>query len=239
MALGVSRRLLGQAILSDSVVIASAGGALSVLLAAWASKIVPALLFEQDAEFLVVTQDFLSVLVSSAAGVGITIACGLLPLLEIRHDRPAAILSGERAGPSKTSTAVRAGLVTAQMASCCLLVICTGFLYAGFRTALRTGIGSHLGQPVLPTVQVHPDVNVDIKYFRDVEQAARSLTGVSETAWAARLPGSQPALQSFRTETQGLPQRAIKMDVSGFAADSVAQFSWPPKAGRSFGLRDQ
>jgi hypothetical protein len=65
------------------------------------------------------------------------------------------------------------------------------------------------------------------------------LAGVSGGAWAAHLPGSQPAWQSFRVEPQGLPLREIKMDAAGFTPDFVAQFSWPPKAGRSFGVRDQ
>ena len=239
VALGVSRGRLAQAIVSDSVVISLAGGVLSMLLAVWTSKVVPALLFERDAEFLVLAPDFFSIVAASAAGAGIIIASGLLPLFEIRHDRPADVLGREGGGPSKTSRAVRAGLAIAQMACCCLLVICTGFLYEGFREALQTSAGHRLGQPILATVEVHPDVTVDLKYFRDVEQAARSFTRVSGVAWTARLPGSQPAWRSFRVEPQGLPFREVKLDVAGFTSDSLAQFSSPPKAGRLFGFKDQ
>ena len=238
VALGVSRGRLARAVVADSIVISIAGGALGALLAAWTSKIVPALLFEQDAEFLVLAPDFFSIVVTSAAGVGIVMACGLLPLLGIRHDCPAAVLGREGAGPSTTSRAVRAGLVIAQMACCCLLAICTGFLYQGFRAALQTGASQHLGHAILATVQVHPDVDVDLKYFRDVEQAARPVAGVSGMAWAARPPGSQPAWQSFRVEPQGLPLRDVKMDVAALTSHSAGQFSWPPKAGRMFGFRD-
>ncbi|HTS32149.1 MAG TPA: ABC transporter permease [Bryobacteraceae bacterium] len=239
VALGVSRGRLVQAIVSDSVVIALAGGALSVQLAAWTSKVIPALLFEQDASFLVLVPDIFSMVAASAVGVGIIIACGLAPLLEIRLDRPAAVLGREGAGPSKRSRGVRAILVIAQMACCCLLVICTGLLYGNFRAAERTGVSRTLGQPVLATVHAHPDVSVDLEYFREVEQKARSLGGVSSIAWAARLPGSPPALRSFRIDPPGLPRREIRMDVAGFTSESVSQFSWPPKAGRSFGVRDQ
>lgn len=239
VALGVSRGRLAQAIVSDSVVISSAGGALSILLAVWTSKVIPVLLFEQDAEFLALTSEFFSIVLASAAGVGIIIACGLLPLLEIRHDRPAAVLGSEGAGPSKASRTVRASLIIAQMACCCLLVICTGFLYGGFRAALQTSASHRLGKPILATVQVHPDLDVDLKYFQHVEQAARSLPGVSGTAWSARLPGRRPVWQSFRVEPQGMPFREVKMDTAGFTSHSVAQFSWPPKAGRVFGFRDQ
>ncbi len=239
VALGVSRGRLAQAVVSDSVVISIAGGALSVLLAAWTSKIIPALLFEQDAEFLVLAPDLFSIVLTSAAGVGIIIACGWLPLLAIRHDRPAAVLGREGAGPSRISRAVRAGLVIAQMACCCLLAICTGFLYQGFHEALRTGVGHRLGQPILATVQVHLDEGVDLQYFRHVEQAARSVAGVSGMAWTAHPPGSQPAWQSFRVEPRGVPHREVRMDVAAFTRDSSALFSWPPKAGRMFNFRDR
>jgi hypothetical protein len=199
----------------------------------------PAFLFEQDAEFLVLAPGFFCVVLASAAGAGIILACGLLPLFGIRHNRPAAVLSREGAGPSRTSRAVRAGLVTAQMASCCLLVIFTGFLYEGFREALRTGVCHRLGQPILATVQVHPDLDVNLQYFRDVERAARSVSGVSGIAWAARLPGSQPAWCSFRVEPQELPLRDVKIDVAAFTSDSISRFIWPPRAGRMFGFRDQ
>jgi hypothetical protein len=225
VALGVSRGRLVQAIVSDSVVIALAGGALSVQLAAWTSKIIPALLFEQDANFLVLTSGMFTVVIASAAGVGIIIACGLAPLMEIRLDQPAAVLGREGAGTSKRSGTARAILVIAQMACCCLLLICTGLLYANFRAAERTGVSPHLGQPVLATVHVHPDVNVDLKYFRAVEQTAQSLDGVTGIAWAAHLPGSPPALQSFRVEPQGLQLREVSMDVAGFTSESVSQFS--------------
>jgi FtsX-like permease family/MacB-like periplasmic core domain len=239
VALGASRGRLAGAVLSDSLAISVAGGALGALLAVWTSEVIPALLFQPDAELLVTAPRAFSTVVASAAGAAVIIACGLLPLFETPQDRPAAVLGRESAGPSKASRAVRAVLVIAQMACCCLLVICTGFLYEGFHTALRTSASHRLGQPILATVQPHPDVEVDLKYFRDVEHAARSVAGVGRMAWAGRLPGSPPVWRSFRVEPAGLPLREVKMDVAAFTADSLELFSLPPKAGRLFGFVDQ
>jgi len=239
VALGVSRGPLARAVVVDSILISTAGGALGLVLAAWTSKIIPALLFEQDAEFLVLAPDFSGVVLASAAGAGIILACGLLPLFGIRHTRPAAALAREGDGPSRTSRAVRAGLVTAQMASCCLLVIFTGFLYQGLHDALRTSFAQRLGQPIVARVQVHPGLNVDLQYFRDVERAARSIHGASGIAWTARLPGSQPVFRTFRVEPAGLPLRDVKIDVAAFTSGSVSRFTWPPTAGRMFGFGDR
>ncbi len=65
------------------------------------------------------------------------------------------------------------------------------------------------------------------------------MAGVSEMAWAGRLPGSQPAWQSFRIEPQHLPLREVTMNIAWFTADSLKLFTLPPKAGRMFGFGDQ
>jgi hypothetical protein len=123
------------------------------------------------------------------------------------------------------------------MACCCLLVISAGYLHQGLRTALFTTVGHKLGQRVLATVQ--QDGDAGIRYFLNVESAAQSVAGVRALAWAARLPGSRPAWQSFRIEPQQLPAREIRMDVAALTSESLALFQFPPKAGRSFGLVDQ
>ena len=237
VALGARRSQLARELFWDSVVISVTGGACGILLAAWTSRVVPALLFEQDAERLVFAPNVISIVAWSGVCAGITIVCGLLPVLVISDDRPAAVLRRESAGPSKLTQRLRVGLVVAQMTSCCVLVISTAFLLDGLRTALQTSVSRHLGNPILATVQARSDLG--IRYFQDVEDAARSMAGVTATAWAGRLPGSQPTWQSFRIEPRSLLLRDVTLDVSRLTAGSLQLFSLPPKAGRMFGYGDE
>jgi ABC-type antimicrobial peptide transport system permease subunit len=237
VALGASRGQLAQELLWDSIVISFAGGACGMLLAGWTARIIPALLFDQDAERLVFAPGPLSIVAASAACIGITIVCGLVPVLAARNDRPEAVLRRESAGSSKMIRRLRMGLVVAQMASCCILVISTAFLLNGFRATLRTSASHRLGDPILATMQALPETG--IRYFEQVQQAAQSTVGLSEMAWAAQLPGSQPVWRAFRIDAQNLPQREVSMDIAWFTAGSLKLFVLPLSAGRMFGFGDQ
>ena len=238
VALGASRGQLAGELLSDSIVICVAGGALGMLLAVWTSHVIPALLFEPDAARLVFAPDLASIVLASTACVGITILCGLLPAMAIPYESPSAVLRRESVGPSKAIRRLRAGLVVGQMASFCVLAISTAFLAEGLRTALQTSAGHRLGHAILATVQAHLDVGVDIGYFERVERAAQSMAGISAMAWVGRQPGSQPEWQSLRIEPRQLPLREVKMGVASFTAGSLNLFILPPKAGRMFGVAD-
>ena len=237
VALGASRRQLARALLSDSVVISVVGGACGILLAIWTSRVVPAFLFQEDAERLVFAPDALSIVLASAACAGITVLFGLLPVFVIPHDRPAAILQREAAGPSKRVRNLRAGLVVAQMASCCALVVSGAFLVGSLRSALKTSAARSLGEPVLATMQTSPDFG--IRYFESVALAAQAISDVSVKAWSAHPPGSQPNWRSFRIEPPRLPLREVRLDIAAFTARSIPLFKLPPVAGRMFRMADR
>lgn len=244
VALGASRRQLVAQLLSDSVLISVAGGAVGGLLAVWTSDIIPALFFDQDAARLVFVPDLASIVSASAVCVGITIACGLMPLLEIRDDNPAAVLQRESAGPSNPMRRLRAMIVVGQITCCCVLVISTGLLLQGFRRSVQTGVGHRLGQPILATLQGQPTTTragtaaQGLKFFRDIEDAAESVRGVSAQAWVGTLPGGLPSWQSLRIDPPQLPLREVTMEVAAFTSESVAQITVPPLAGRLFGGQD-
>ena len=240
VALGARRRQLARELLWDSVLISVAGGLSGMLLAVWTAHVVPVFLFEEDAGRLVLKPDMFSTVTMSIVCIGVTIVCGLVPVLVTSDDRPGAILQRESGGPSKAMRNLRIVFVVSQMASCCMLVISTAFLIDGLHAALETDVGHRLGDPILATVQAQPQPGgVDTGYFQQVERAVRSMVGASTIAWAGRLPGSQPTWQSFRIDPPDAPLRDVYMDLSWFTTDSFKLFTLPPKAGRLFSFRDQ
>jgi putative ABC transport system permease protein len=241
VALGAGRGPLARGLLSDSVLISVAGGLLGGLLAMWTIDIVPALLFDQDAEKLTLVPDLLGTLAVCAVCVLVTVACGILPLFDLRRDNPAAVLQRESAGPSLGMRRLRAGLIVAQMACCSMLVIGAGLLLEGFRSALQTSVGQSLGQPILATAFARggfdrPDLG--LRYFDDLEQAVHSVPGVSSTTWVSALPGVRPSWQAMRIELPQTPRRDVTIDAVLFTPDVLEHVTLPPIAGRMFGAAD-
>lgn len=238
VALGASRGQLTGALLSDCFVICMLGATLGAVLASWTLRVVPALLFEQDAGSLVFAPNPSALAGTSAAWTLVLLVCGLLPLLVTPYDRPAMVLQRENAGPSKAIARLRSGLVIAQMACCCILAISTGFLLASFQSGVQTnGAKRDAGRTILATVQANPDFGTS-RYFRDVERAARSLPFVQGMTWAVRLPGSESARQVFRVDFPSAPARDVVMDRSVFSLSSLGRIRLPPVAGRMFSRAD-
>jgi putative ABC transport system permease protein len=237
VAFGASRRQLARGLLSDSVVISVAGGALGMLLALWTSYVVPAFLYSQDAERLIFAPGLVRIAEASFVFVGIMILCGLLPAMVIPLDRPMSVIQRDSSGASPGIRSLRLGLVAAQMACCCVLVISTAFLVESLRTALVTSAGQRLGHTVFATVQANP--GFAIEYFQGAEEAAKLVPGVSGIAWAGTLPGGQSMQQSFRIEPGHLPLREVILDTDWITDDSLRLFDFPPKAGHMFGAAEQ
>ena len=239
IALGATRARLAQELLSDSVVISFAGGCFGMLLAVWSEHAVPALLFPQDAERLVFAPRIFPIIAVSLLCVSVTVLCGMVPVFATSTDRPWTILRRESGLPSKTVQQLRTGLAVGQITVCCMLVTSAALTSEIFHSALEPAAGKYLGDPILLTVQALANPNVDVKYFAEVEQKARSTAALSPLAWAVRLPGDQPAWRSFRIQPSGSNDREVKLDIDWLTPDYLESIDSQPTAGRLFSLRDQ
>jgi ABC-type antimicrobial peptide transport system permease subunit len=243
IALGATRADLLWELFSDSVVISISGGAMGLLLGILTAHTIPAFLFEEDAQRLIFAPHLIPILTASLACVVITVICGMMPVLGTVTDRPWIVLQRETGSPSKAIQRLRSGLVVGQITACCMLVICTALLLDGLHSALKTGAGHRLGDPILLTVQaqVRPDgPEIDINYFSDVEKSAKSVASLSPLAWTARLPGNEPTWRSFRTQPPSqLQYRDVAMDIAWLTPDSLKLLDNEPIAGRMFGSSDQ
>ena len=240
VAIGARRRQLLRQLLIDSAVVAVIGGAAGFIVASWMADLVPLMFFDQDADRLVFSPDARGIAATSLVCIAITLACGLAPLFETRDDEPSAVLQREVAGPSRTMTRVNTGLLLIQMTGCSLLVIATGLLLQGFRAALDTQAGRRLGNPVLVSLEALPSPSPDPgrKYFADAMASVAPVATVSETVWAARLPGVRAAWQWVRFDPPTSERREMTMPIEALDAVALDRLVLPPVSGRLFGAAD-
>jgi FtsX-like permease family/MacB-like periplasmic core domain len=243
VAIGAGRQQLVRQVLADSLVISIAGAAAGAILAFWIARAVPAFLFDEDAQRMIFAADPGGVALVTVVCAAITIVCGLLPVIETRDD-PGAIIQREGSGPSRGSTRLGAGLVVVQMTACTLLVVSTGLLFAGFRSALQTSAGRRLADPIvvsmeaLQTSSKTVETTSGLRYFDDAVRATREIASATSVAWAATVPGNRPIWQSFELETAELPLRAMSFVATPFTTRTLDTLIMPPAAGRLFRTLD-
>ena len=242
IALGATRGELLKDLIADSVVISVAGGVAGLFVGILTARALPGLLFEEDAARLSFAPRISPVFIAALVCVVVTVGCGMLPVVGTVTDRPWMVLQRETGSPSRAILRLRSGLVVGQIATCCVLVICTAMLLDGLHASLKTGAGHRLGNPVLLTVEAQisrAGPEVDIKYFSEVEKSANSMAGLSSLAWMSRVPGNQPAWRSLRVQQQASQFREVGMDIGWLTPDSVRSVASRRIDGRMFGIHDQ
>jgi ABC-type lipoprotein release transport system permease subunit len=239
VALGASRRELAGELLSDSVVISFAGGAIGTLLAAWTAHIVPIFLFREDAEHLVFAPHLATIITGSLLCVATTVLFGMMPLAVTVTDRPWEILRSEGGSPSRANRSLWAGIIIGQITLCCLVFISTVLLQQSLRSALQSDARDGRGGLIFVTVQALVRPAVDLGYFKEVERQAKSVDGLLPLAWAARLPGYRPGWRFFKLQPPSIPLRDVKMDIEWLTPDALNVLDNRPVAGRLFSFGDQ
>lgn len=244
VAVGAGRRHLIRQVVADSLLISIAGAIGGGVLAQWIGSIVPALLFDQDADQMRFAVDASGIAIIAGGCAAITLICGLLPLIEMRHDDPAAIMQRENSGPSRTTIRLGTGLVIAQMAACTCLVISAGLLLAGYRSALQTSTGRHLSHAVIATVEAvqmssrSMQATAGANYYAETALVARELINPVNIAWVGTIPGNRPILRAFEFERTGLPMRSLTLMRKLFNTRTGEDVILPPVEGRLFGIAD-
>jgi len=156
-AVGAARGRLVQQMLTESLVIAAAGGATGVLLAAWSLSALRALLPASFAglpglDHLAIDLRVLTVSVTVSLATGLLF--GVLPALAASDERLAVSLNEESRGGTGSVRAkrLRAGLVVAELALSLVLLAGASLLVVSFNNLLNVSPGFQPAQLVITRV---------------------------------------------------------------------------------------
>jgi predicted permease len=210
LSLGATRRRLIQQLLTESLLIAIAGGVLGSLLAMWSFRFLVAFVVSSlPGDIPPIAIDSNPDLNVLGFALAITLAAGLIfglvPALQATRADLASTLKRARSG-YRASRLLRAGLLSAQVAVCMLLLIPAALLMHGLYAAQIVEPGFAFQNVTVVSVDLR-GANYDgekaAAFRRALMDRAAALPGVDSVAQAARTP-----LSPGRTGTMfRLPER--------------------------------
>lgn len=241
MAVGADRSRLVRQLLTESVLLALVGGGLgfAVALAALptAVALVPTVLPISEVPSI----DWRMMLVAAAVTLGTAIAFGVLPAFRAANEAVApGLRDGNRAGSSRKTQRLRAGLVVAQIGLSVVLLACTGLLIRALIRVQSISPGFNV-ENVLTMRTMLPFSKYGMQaprvdFVRGVVEATAALPGVTGAAYTSYLPmtmrgGVWPVVVPGRPESTASLDNASARYIT---PDYFRVMEIPLKAGRRF-----
>lgn len=193
-AIGATMSRLGGQLLSETVLLAAAGGAIGVVLGWWALRAVPLLGLDEIPRGDEIQMDIVSVSVALGLTLLVGVLIGIIPIARLTRMNVNATLREEGRGGtvSRATNLLRRGLAAAQIALACVLLIGAGLLAASFERVLRIDPGFApdgviSGSITLPAAR-YPDDAARVAAVTRIVDAARSIAGVQQAGGTSSIP---------------------------------------------------
>jgi len=241
LALGAGRSRLVRQLLTESVILAVAGGAAGVLVAAWGLTAFRALLPSSLLVLPGIAQVGLDTRVLTVAlgvSIGTGITFGVIPAFTAADQRLASTLHEEgRSGSSGArSTRTRAVLVVAELALSLVLLVGAGLLLVSFRRVLDVSPGFEPQHALVAQVVRSGPAPQALRFYETLLERVRTLPNVEGAALGTPLPfvdvGGRTGFRiEGRTTQSPVPVRARPRLVS---ADYFSTLRIPLVRGRVF-----
>ena len=241
MAVGAGRWRLVRQLLTESVLLALAGGGLGLAVAIaavpMAVKLVPTALPIPE----VPAMDLRMLLTAALVTLGTGIGFGVLPAFRAAREATAAGLrEGGRTGSSRRTQRLRGGLVVAQVGLSVVLLACTGLLIRALIRVQSTPPGFN-AEGVLTMRTMLPFSKYALQapraeFHRRVIEGVSALPGVTGAAYTSYLPmtmrgGVWPVVVPGRPESTGDIDNASARYIT---PDYFRVMEIPLKSGRRF-----
>ena len=242
-ALGASQARLLRQFLTESVLLAIAGGALGLFAAFWAVRLLVAFGPERVPRLQDVAIDPLVLAFAVAASVLTGILFGVAPAWRASRIQLQMALkeAGARAGTSRERLRVRDALVVLETACSLLLLVGAGLLLNSFVRVLRVPPGFNPNGVLIARTQFdesrYPQAEQCGRAERQIVARLRRLPGVQSAGFVTNLPLADPRGIGFRIEGHP-PNEFHNADNALVNEDYFRAMGIPILRGRSFREQD-
>jgi predicted permease len=247
LALGASRWRVVRQLLTESLLLALAGGMVASLLTLWSAELLARLfsLIPEDTGALDFSPDArvfgFALLLSLLTGV----AFGLAPALQASRPDIGPALKGENASAGGARRLnLRNALVVAQVAASLVLLVCAGLFLRSLREAATVETGFETKGVLMSTLYLDParyDASRGGELYRRALDRASSLPGVRSAALASSVPlgggGMRGTLLVEGAEPQ--PYAGVEVDRGYVGPRYFETLGIPLARGRGFNEHDR
>jgi predicted permease len=247
-ALGAGRGRLVRQLLTESTVLAVAGGAAGVALALLALRALRGQALAALPSYAELSLDGGALLVTAAVAVATGLAFGLAPALSVSRDDVQSTLREEGRGASESgrSRSLRGLLVAGQIALCVSLLAGAGLLARSLMAMTSAPLGFEPRQLLAVSVQLpgggYNTAELRSRFIEEFEERLRGLPGVASVAAAGDVPtraGGRNGVMPEGGAPPG-PGEALPLALHYTVSDAYFRTTGVPlRAGRTFGPEDR
>jgi predicted permease len=204
-ALGASRSRLLRQLLLESLLISAAGAVQGLLLASFATQVVSRQQALEMPLLASVTVDRGAFGLASILTLVVGLLVGLVPALQVtRREGRTLREAGRGLSASRGGTRLREGLIVAELALACMLLVFGGLLLKSFRNVLDVDLGFEPNQLVswqLTPSRAFDTLDAEVAYLDQLVESVRAVPGVEQVGltdskplgrnrtWGIRAPG--------------------------------------------------
>jgi predicted permease len=249
-ALGAGQGRLVRQLLTESLLIALAGGTLGILFASWGNRgliaLAPPFLFKMAPSLATATMNLRILAFAVSASVGTTLLFGLAPAVQALRLRDSETLkeAGRGVLQSRRSRIFRATVVVSEIALAMVLLVGAGLMIRTLANIRHVNLGINAVNVVTMRVPLsgehYKDPQTSAEFWSRVVSSVRVLPGVESVSVSRGLPVGDWAGQFFTTSDNPNPAAGQTPDANYIVAgpDYFRVTGIPLRAGRTFDDRD-
>ncbi len=245
VAMGASRWRIVRQLLTESVLLALAGGSGGLLAASWLTRLLMSLQPPGPFPFVLGARIDPRVLIFTFLVASVTgLVFGLVPALSVsRPEVYGALKEGGRGSDTGARGGVRRALVVAEVALATVALTGTGLLVRSLRAATAIDPGfqpDHVLTLALDVSLQGYDAGRGAQFYRQLLDRVRGLPGVRSATLASRLPLAFGLQRTLFVEGQAPSEkeRGVLVNVATVDRDYLPTLGIPLVAGRTLGPED-
>ena len=240
LALGASRPRLLRQMLTESVILGAAGGALGLLVALWTADVLPSFFPAEQARLLDARIDGRVFGFTAAVALMSGLVFGIAPALQgLKASATAALRTdATRAGEVRSGVRVRKALVMAQVAVASVLLVSAVLLTRSLSNALNADLGFTTKQAVLSSLELPPQMSAAaaravLRFGPSTRSAPSRASRRSRSPGSCRSRGRRD-VDSRSTATHAAPERTVSFITTSSAASFSTRCGMKAAQGRLF-----